>query len=279
MPSAEPSPTAASISAWVSPTTMPTSVTPGGAQRLEPVEEDRLVGHGDELLGARVGDRPQARPRAAGEHQSLEWGGHGRDPTSRPVGGRARRPRRYAFRCVDRDEWLARRTYRGADFDPERLADRARREDLRISVCLPALNVADTVGPIVATAARAPDRARPRSSPRSWSWTAAAATARRAVGRGGGRAGDPGPRDPAPAWRPGAARARRCGRASPCSSGDIVVWLDSDVVDFDPAFVTGLVGPLLDRPRGGLRQGPLPARRSATTTRAAGASPRSARGP
>jgi glucosyl-3-phosphoglycerate synthase len=30
--------------------------------------------------------------------------------------------------------------------------------------------------------------------------------------------------------------------------GDIVVWLDADVVDFDPAFVTGLVGPLLDDP-------------------------------
>ena len=52
---------------------------------------------------------------------------------------------------MDRDEWLASRTYRGADFDPERLAHRARRDDLRISVCLPALNVADTVGEIVSS--------------------------------------------------------------------------------------------------------------------------------
>ena len=33
--------------------------------------------------------------------------------------------------------------------------------------------------------------------------------------------------------------------------GDIVVWLDSDVVDFDPAFVTGLVGPLAADPEVG----------------------------
>ena len=28
--------------------------------------------------------------------------------------------------------------------------------------------------------------------------------------------------------------------------GDVVVWLDADVVDFDPAFVAGLVGPIVD---------------------------------
>src|SRR5918995_1252803 len=51
---------------------------------------------------------------------------------------------------VDRDEWLRRRTYRGADYDPEWLAHAARRQGLTLSVCLPALNVAETVGPIVA---------------------------------------------------------------------------------------------------------------------------------
>jgi hypothetical protein len=48
------------------------------------------------------------------------------------------------MRGVDRDEWLARRTYRGADFDPERLADQARRRPAHCS--LPALGVGDTVG-------------------------------------------------------------------------------------------------------------------------------------
>jgi glucosyl-3-phosphoglycerate synthase len=34
-------------------------------------------------------------------------------------------------------------------------------------------------------------------------------------------------------------------------SGDLVVWLDSDVRDFDPAFVPGLLGPLLTEPEVG----------------------------
>ncbi|MGB3055741.1 MAG: glucosyl-3-phosphoglycerate synthase [Acidimicrobiales bacterium] len=32
------------------------------------------------------------------------------------------------------------------------------------------------------------------------------------------------------------------------STGDVVAWVDSDIVDFDPAFVVGLLGPLLTDP-------------------------------
>lgn len=32
------------------------------------------------------------------------------------------------------------------------------------------------------------------------------------------------------------------------STGDLVVWVDADIVDFDPAFVVGLLGPLLTDP-------------------------------
>lgn len=32
------------------------------------------------------------------------------------------------------------------------------------------------------------------------------------------------------------------------SVGDVVVWVDADIVDFDPAFVVGLLGPLLTEP-------------------------------
>ena len=44
----------------------------GTDQRLDPVEEHGLVGDRDELLGRGVRDRPQARPRAPREDQSLE---------------------------------------------------------------------------------------------------------------------------------------------------------------------------------------------------------------
>ncbi len=39
------------------------------------------------------------------------------------------------------------------------------------------------------------------------------------------------------------------------SSGDVVVWCDADVRDFDPTFVTGLLGPLLTDPTIGFVKG------------------------
>ena len=39
------------------------------------------------------------------------------------------------------------------------------------------------------------------------------------------------------------------------SDGDIVVWCDADVRDFDPAYVVGLTGPLLSRPELGFVKG------------------------
>ena len=48
------------------------------------------------------------------------------------------------------EEWLTRRTFDGAAFDPERLLDARRRAGDTVSVCLPTLDVEDTVGPIVA---------------------------------------------------------------------------------------------------------------------------------
>src|SRR5918996_1161916 len=44
---------------------------PGLGDRLEPVEQDRRVGDGDQLFGAGVGDRAEAGPLAAGEDQGL----------------------------------------------------------------------------------------------------------------------------------------------------------------------------------------------------------------
>jgi glucosyl-3-phosphoglycerate synthase len=147
---------------------------------------------------------------------------------------------------VDRDEWLARRTYTGADYDPERLVDLARRQGLRISACLPALNVGDTVGPIV-TALRAElvDRVPLLSEivvvdSDSVDGTRAAATA------AGARVVDD--REVLPGLAPGRGKGEAMWKSLAVLRGDIVVWLDSDVLDFDPAFATGLVGPLLEDP-------------------------------
>ena len=50
----------------------PDLLDPGVGHRLDAVEEHRLVGDRHELLGARVGDRAQARAAAAREDQALE---------------------------------------------------------------------------------------------------------------------------------------------------------------------------------------------------------------
>jgi hypothetical protein len=42
------------------------------------------------------------------------------------------------------------------------------------------------------------------------------------------------------------------------ASGDIVAFVDADLREFDPRFVTGLLGPAADRPVGRVRQGLLP---------------------
>jgi glucosyl-3-phosphoglycerate synthase len=145
---------------------------------------------------------------------------------------------------VDRDEWLRRRTYRRADYDPGRLAERARAQGLSISVCLPALNVADTVAPIV-TAVRERlvagaglvDEVVVVDS-RSEDDTAeiAAAAGARVVQDD----------EVLPGLGPGWGKGEAMWKSLAVVGGDVVVWLDADVVDFDPAFVAGLVGPIVD---------------------------------
>ena len=147
---------------------------------------------------------------------------------------------------MDRDEWLARRTYRGADFDPERLAHRARRDDLRISVCLPALNVADTVGEIV-TSVRENLMARTPLVAEIVVIDSDSDDGTRGVAEGAG-ARVVQDRDVLPQLAPGRGKGEALWKSLAVLNGEIVVWLDSDVVGFDPAFVTGLVGPLLEDP-------------------------------
>ena len=71
----------------------------------------------------------------------------------------------------------------------------------------------------------------------------------REIAAGAGRAGLHSSGDPAGVRRAFAAKARRCGKACWSRSGDIVAWIDTDIVNIHPRFVYGILGPLLREPR------------------------------
>lgn len=150
---------------------------------------------------------------------------------------------------MDRDEWLARRTYRGADYDPERLAAALRGQGLTVSVCLPTLDVAGTVGPIV-------ERVRTELMERVPLVSEIVAVDSRSGDDTRAVAAAAGARvvqddEILPDLPPARGKGEALWKSLAVLRGDIVVWLDSDVVDFDPAFVTGLVGPLAGDPEVG----------------------------
>jgi glucosyl-3-phosphoglycerate synthase len=139
--------------------------------------------------------------------------------------------------------WLRSRSFAAADFP---LAEvRRLKADHRVSVVLPARDEAATVGAIVRAlcselqVAGVVDEILVVDS-HSTDRTAevAAAAGARVVAQSAvlPELGD----------RPGKGEALWKGLAA--SSGDLVVFLDADLVDFDPAFVLGLLGPLLTRP-------------------------------
>ena len=137
--------------------------------------------------------------------------------------------------------WLRRRTSRTADWPLDRLVEHKRGR--RVSVVLPARDEAATIGTIVTTIRRAlvegtglVDEVLVVDS-RSRDATAAVADAAGAtVVDQDAVLGHLPPAD-------GKGEALWKGLAA--SSGDVVVAVDADLRDFDPGFVTGLLGPLL----------------------------------
>jgi glucosyl-3-phosphoglycerate synthase len=135
------------------------------------------------------------------------------------------------------------RTFRAGEFDPARLvSDKAGR---LISVCLPARDEEETVGVIVDAIRRNLMERWPlvdellviddHSSDRTAQVAAdAGATILRAdeilTGYGHGHG-----------------KGEALWKSLYASRGDLIVWCDADVRQFDPTFVVGLVGPLLTR--------------------------------
>jgi len=136
------------------------------------------------------------------------------------------------------------RTFRAGEFDPTRLV--TEKGGQKISVCLPARDEQDTVGPIVASIRAALMEAVPLVDEilvvddHSSDDTAAVAA------RAGAKvlSAD----EILPEYGRGHGKGEALWKSLYASQGDLIVWCDADVRDFDPAFVIGLIGPLLARP-------------------------------
>jgi glucosyl-3-phosphoglycerate synthase len=139
------------------------------------------------------------------------------------------------------EEWFARRTWQEPPWTVEQLV--AAKAGRRVSVVLPALDEEATVGAIVAAVVPLTQGPTPLvdelvvvdSGSTDRTVEVAAAAGARVVLR----------TDVLPDLEPRPGKGEVLWRSLAATSGDVICYLDSDLVDFDPGFVPALLGPLL----------------------------------
>lgn len=149
------------------------------------------------------------------------------------------------------EQWFADRTWQNPDWTVvDLLAAKAGR---RVSVVLPALDEEETVGAIVAAIVGLTSGPEPLvdelvvmdSGSTDRTVELAAAAGARVVLR----------TDVLADLEPQPGKGEVLWRSLAAITGDVIVYLDSDLVDFDPGFVPALLGPLLTVPGVGLVKG------------------------
>ena len=147
----------------------------------------------------------------------------------------------------DCDRWFEERTFHHREFaDIERLVELKEEQGLRVSVCLPTLNIAETVGEILRVfrtelVERHPliDQLAVIDS-RSTDGTIEIAEA-----EGAQVFFDD---EILPDLEPATGKGEALWKSLYALDGDIIAWVDSDIENIHPRFVYGLVGPLLADP-------------------------------
>jgi glucosyl-3-phosphoglycerate synthase len=143
------------------------------------------------------------------------------------------------------------RTCDAASFDPASLADAKGLQT--VSVCLPARNEATTVGPIVsAIRASLVERVGLVDEVVVLDDHSDDATAEVATSAGARVVDAAGL---LPGYGDGHGKGGALWKSLYDAEGDLIVWCDADIVDFDVRFVTGLLGPLLTDPTVGFVKG------------------------
>ena len=151
----------------------------------------------------------------------------------------------------DTEKWFAARTFQEPAWTPSCLT--AAKAGRRVSVVLPALNEEATVGAIVAAIVPLTRGDTPLvdelvvvdSGSTDRTIEVATAAGARVVRR----------TDVVSHIPPLPGKGEVMWRSLAATTGDVIVFIDSDLVDFDPAFVPSLLGPLLTLPGVGLVKG------------------------
>jgi hypothetical protein len=146
------------------------------------------------------------------------------------------------------DKWFAENTFEAAEFDDiDQLVALKRARGLTVSLALPALNEEETVGNVIGTIRQALMDAAPlldeivlidsNSTDRT-----------RDIAEGLGV-----PvyihQQVLPEWGARRGKGEALWKSLHVTRGDIVAWIDTDIVNIHPRFVYGIVGPLLANPR------------------------------
>lgn len=145
------------------------------------------------------------------------------------------------------DRWFAENTYHADEFDDlERLVDLKQDQDVTISLALPALNEEETVGKVIRTVKTALMDRVPlldeivlmdsNSTDRTREIAAELGVPvyihQQVLPEYGARAG----------------KGEALWKSLYVTRGDIVIWIDTDIVNIHPRFVYGVIGPLLENP-------------------------------
>jgi glycosyltransferase involved in cell wall biosynthesis len=150
-------------------------------------------------------------------------------------------------------DWFARRTYHHRDYDPRQLLQEKERQGCTISLCIPALNEAATIGPIVGSVRRQlMDRLPLLDEVVVVDSNSADGTADRAAEAGALVVQD---REIRPDLEPMYGKGEAMWKSLFVTRGDVVAWLDADIRNFHPRFVYGVLGPLMRDPSVGYVKG------------------------